>query len=51
MAKKLCKLAKKEKFEEIGALAQNARFICHKCGRTAANSQNLCQPRRIKAGK
>jgi transposase-like protein len=49
IAKKLCKLAKKEKFDEIGALARTARFICHKCGRTAENSENLCQPRKLKA--
>lgn len=49
VAKKLCKLAKKEKFDEIGALARTGRFICHKCGRTAQNSENLCQPRKIRA--
>ncbi len=48
VAKKLCKLAKKEKFDQIGALALNARFICAKCGRTAAWSENLCKPRKIK---
>jgi len=48
VAKKLCKLAKKDKLEQIAALALNPRFICAKCARTAANSENLCKPRKIK---
>jgi len=48
MARKLCKLAKKDKLDEIAALALNPRFICARCGRTAANSENLCKPRKIK---
>lgn len=47
VAKKLCKLAKKGKIDEIGALALDARFVCAKCGRAAANSENLCKPRKI----
>lgn len=51
VAKRLCKLAKQEKFDEIGALARTAHFICHQCGRTAENSENLCRPRKIEAKK
>ncbi len=48
MAKTLRRLARKEKLDDIGALALNARFICARCGRTAAESENLCKPRKIK---
>ncbi len=43
MAKKLCKLAKRGKLDQIGELARNARYICKKCGRTAEKEENLCR--------
>jgi len=48
VAKKLCRPAKKEKFDEIGRPARNARFVCGKCGRAAEQKENLCKPREIK---
>ena len=30
--------------EEYKALVKNPKFICKKCGRAAANEDNLCEP-------
>ncbi len=49
MGKKLCRPAKKEKSDEIGRPARNARFIRTKCGRAAEQRENLCKPMEIAA--
>lgn len=43
MAKKLCKLADKDKLAKIAELARKGDYICAKCGRTASDSKNLCK--------
>ncbi len=43
----LCKAVKGAKMKEIVALVRDARFICEKCGRAAANKGNLCAPRKL----
>ena len=30
--------------EQMKDLVRNPKFICEKCGRVAANADNLCQP-------
>ena len=30
--------------EEYRPLVKNAKFLCRKCGRVAANAENLCEP-------
>ena len=40
----LCYLAENRQMADLAALVGNARFICHQCGRVAANSDNLCDP-------
>lgn len=43
----LCKLAKREDFEQLRALVKGAEFICTKCGRAAREPDNLCEPSRL----
>jgi hypothetical protein len=43
MAKKLCKLAKKDKLEKIAEAAREGTYICKKCGRTASDKKYLCK--------
>jgi hypothetical protein len=42
----LCDMASKGQvtLEQMKELVRNAKFICNKCGRVAANSGNLCEP-------
>lgn len=42
MAKKLCKLAKKDDLAKIAQRAREGTFICSKCGRTASEKKYLC---------
>ena len=42
MAKKLCKLAKKDKLKQIAEAAAEGNYICKKCGRTATEKKSLC---------
>jgi hypothetical protein len=34
--------------KKLSALADNPKFICKKCGRTANKKENLCKPVKIK---
>jgi hypothetical protein len=42
MAKKLCKLAKKDDLKAIAEAAQEGTYICTKCARTASDKKSLC---------
>ena len=42
MAKKLCKLAKKDKLDKIAEAARTGEYICKKCARTASDKKHLC---------
>jgi hypothetical protein len=50
-SKKLCSLFKdgclKETPKKYKALLRNARYVCKKCGRAAASSENLCKPSKL----
>ena len=44
---KICELGSSDDPEDqelLKYLAQNSRFICSMCGRSAANEENLCSP-------
>lgn len=43
MAKKLCKLAKKDDLKAIAEAAREGLYICKKCGRTASDEKYLCE--------
>lgn len=30
--------------EEVKELVRDSKFLCRKCGRTAVNEENLCEP-------
>jgi hypothetical protein len=47
MAKKMCKLAEKGKIKKAAGLAKDAKFICTKCCRVAADKQHLCKPQKL----
>jgi hypothetical protein len=34
-------------FEEYKGLVKNSKFVCTKCGRTAAKGENLCTPEEL----
>jgi hypothetical protein len=40
----LCKLVKRDDFEQIRKLVKGAAFYCTKCGRAARERDNLCHP-------
>lgn len=42
--KHLCKIVKKNGAEQIRSLVRNSRFFCRKCGRSAHDEKNLCNP-------
>ena len=46
-AKRLCKLVSKGKIDEVAKLAKDAKYICKNCGRSAADSANLCKPTKL----
>ena len=46
-SKHLCKLFRKRKIKKIAELAKGANYVCRKCGRAAADRDNLCKPRKI----
>jgi len=43
----LCRIAKREDIELLRQLAKDARFACHKCGRSAHDEKNLCRPGKL----
>jgi hypothetical protein len=40
----LCDLVAKRKMAQVARLAKDARYVCHICGRAAAQATNLCEP-------
>lgn len=43
----LCKLVKRDDFEQLRKLVKDAAYFCKKCGRAAREQDNLCDPSRI----
>jgi hypothetical protein len=43
----LCELRKNMTQEKYKSLIRNAQYFCQHCGRSAANSENLCFPEKI----
>lgn len=45
-AQHLCDMAERGEvtLEQMKELVRNPKFICQRCGRVAANSDNLCEP-------
>ncbi|HUU43691.1 MAG TPA: hypothetical protein VMX57_07920 [Planctomycetota bacterium] len=43
-ANHMCELVAKRKMDKVASLAKGAKYICHICGRAAADGQNLCEP-------
>ena len=43
-ANHMCELVAKRRMNQVATLAKGARYICHICGRAAANAKNLCEP-------
>lgn len=46
----LCVLASAGRMDEIRCLAENSKFICFNCGRSAGSKKNLCNPMPIREG-
>lgn len=40
----LCELVAKRKMAEVARLATDAKYICHICGRAAADPDSVCEP-------
>ncbi len=40
----LCHLVRERKMNMVADLAKDATFICHICGRAAAEAKHLCEP-------
>jgi hypothetical protein len=40
----LCILAELRQMGTVAKMARDGKFICHACGRVAANAENLCEP-------
>ena len=40
----LCELVSKREMSRVAALAKDAKYICHICGRAAAKGASLCEP-------
>jgi len=36
-----------DNLEEYKKLVRNAKFVCKRCGRVAANEKNLCAPEKL----
>ena len=43
-SKHMCDLVAKRKMAEAARAAKGAKYICHICGRAAADAKNLCEP-------
>jgi hypothetical protein len=42
--KHMCDLVAKRKMAQAAEYAKGARYLCHICGRAAAEAENLCEP-------
>jgi hypothetical protein len=42
--KHMCDLVAKRKMADAARLSKGAKYICHICGRAAADGANLCEP-------
>ena len=42
----LCEIAEEGRvaLSDVKEMVRNPKFICRKCGRVAANEENLCEP-------
>ena len=40
----LCSLVSKRKMDRVAELAKGANYVCHICGRAAADASKLCEP-------
>ena len=40
----MCDMVSKRKMDRVAQLSQNAKYICHICGRAASKKANLCEP-------
>jgi len=47
MARKMCKLAEKGRIKKAAELARDARFMCGKCARVAADEKHLYKPQKL----
>ena len=43
-AEHLCNLVAKRQMAKVAKLSEEAKYLCHICGRAAAKSTNLCEP-------
>ena len=43
-ANHLCELVAKRRMAKVAELAKEARYLCHICGRAAADAKSLCEP-------
>jgi hypothetical protein len=39
----LCELVAKRQMDKVAELSKDAKYICHICGRAAADAANLCE--------
>ena len=40
----MCDLVAKRKMADVARFAKDAKYVCHICGRAAAQAENLCEP-------
>jgi len=40
----MCELVAKRKMDKVAELSKGAKYVCHICGRAAADAANLCEP-------
>jgi hypothetical protein len=40
----LCELTARRQLAQVARAAKGARFLCHVCGRAAAEKRSLCEP-------
>ncbi|HOX44976.1 MAG TPA: hypothetical protein PK668_15355 [Myxococcota bacterium] len=40
----LCELTARRKLAQVARASRGARFLCHVCGRAAAEQRSLCEP-------
>jgi hypothetical protein len=42
-ASHMCELVAKRKMADVAKLAKGAKYVCHICGRAAAQASSLCE--------